>query len=313
MTAFRKAHPPVGARPGTLVIPPDAPRPRIHVFEYSPAGAAEHDVTDPNALRACLAGERTCWIDVQGLGDEAMLRTIATIFALHPLTLEDAVNVPQRAKAELYERLRVGVGPIWSEGPDYLAYALIDTLVDRYYPIAQALSERLEDLEDEPVDETASDTLRDIHCIRHELVVLRRVGWPQREAIHALLREHSPFMTEPVRLHLRDTADHISQIMELIDSTREMAVGLSELYLSNVSQRTSEVMKVLTLMASIFIPLTFIAGIYGMNFENMPELKRPWAYFAVLGVMAAAALGMIAYFWRRGWIASGRRRSRGGA
>ncbi|MDP3936895.1 MAG: magnesium/cobalt transporter CorA [Deltaproteobacteria bacterium] len=209
------------------------------------------------------------------------------------------------------ERLRTALGPIRRMGPDYLAYALIDTLVDRYYPIAEDLSHQLEELEDDIIDDPRPDTLSEIHRIRRLLVVLRRVGRPQREAVNAMIRDQTPYISESVRAFLRDTYDHISQITELVDSTREMAVGLSEIYLSNVSQKTNEVMKVLTLMASIFIPLTFIAGIYGMNFEYMPELAQRNGYFLVLIVMVALGLGMIFLFRRRGWIGySGRRRKR---
>jgi len=206
------------------------------------------------------------------------------------------------------ERLRAALGPIRRLGPDYLAYALIDTLVDRYYPIAETLSQELEELEEEITEDPRPEVLSEIHRIRRRLVVLRRVGRPQREAVNALIRDHSPYVSENVRAYMRDTYDHIAQITELVDSTREMAVGLSEIYLSNVSQKTNEVMKVLTLMASVFIPLTFIAGIYGMNFEYMPELAQRYGYYFVLAVMIALGLGMVLYFRHRGWIGAPRRR-----
>jgi magnesium transporter len=207
------------------------------------------------------------------------------------------------------ERIRAGVGPIWSMGADYLAYALLDTLIDHYYPVAENISQKLEDLEDEIVDDPHPDVLVDIHTLRRQLVVLRRVGWPQREALSTLLRSNtSPFITDQVRTYLRDTADHIAQIVELVDASHEAAIGLSEIYLSQVSFKTNEIMKMLTLMASIFIPLTFIAGIYGMNFENMPELHSAFGYFAVIGVMLIVAIGMLVYFRRRGWLGTPRRR-----
>jgi magnesium transporter len=291
-------------------------------------------------------------VDVQGLGDEATIRAIGDAFDLHPVALENAVNVPQRAKSELYEhhqlviartpligrdgqvrvpqvcfvigprylltfqeryfgffdavrdRIAAGLGPIRREGPDYLAYALIDAMVDRYYPVAQRLTDRLEELEDVVVSHPHPEVLARIHEIRRQLVVLRRVGWPQREAINAMLRERTPFVGERVLVFLRDTYDHIAQIVELIDSAREMASDLADAYLSNVSHRTNEIMKVLTLMASIFIPLTFVAGIYGMNFENMPELQQRNGYFVVLGLMIVLGIGMFVYFRRRGWIGS---------
>ncbi|MCC6849669.1 MAG: magnesium/cobalt transporter CorA [Deltaproteobacteria bacterium] len=179
-----------------------------------------------------------------------------------------------------------------------------------YYPLAERISEELEALEDAIVEDPECDALGRLHRLRRQLAVLRRVAWPQREAVSQLVREQTAFVSEPVRLYLRDTFDHVSQIVEMIDSAREMAVGLSELHLSTIGHRTNEVMKVLTLMSSIFIPLTFIAGIYGMNFDNMPELRSPVGYFAVLAVMVATALGMLAFFRRRGWVGGGRRAAR---
>jgi magnesium transporter len=206
------------------------------------------------------------------------------------------------------ERLRAGLGPIRSAGPDYLAYALVDTLVDSYYPVVEALANELEDIEEDVIEQPDAEVLGRIHRNRRRLVVLRRVGRPQREAIHSLVRDESPFVSESVRAYFRDTHDHISQIVELIDSSHEMSVGLMEIHLSTLSHRTNEVMKMLTLMASLFIPLTFLAGVYGMNFEHMPELHREWAYPAVLFTMGGVAAGMLLYFRRRGWIGSAKRK-----
>jgi magnesium transporter len=346
---FTKHNPEIGARPGTLAIPPGSPAPKITVVRYDPDQVDRVEITDVSELRGLRDSDRVTWVDVQGLGDEGMIRAIGDAFELHPVALENAVNVPQRAKAELYEqhqlviartavmdaevvrtpqvcfvigatylltfqeryfgffdpvreRLRAGIGAIRKEGPDYLAYAMIDAMIDRYYPIAQRLSDRLEELEDVVVENPHPEVLARIQVLRRQLVVLRRVGWPQREAVSAMLREQSPFFSERVKVYLRDTHDHIAQIVELIDSSREMASDLAEAYLSNVSHRTNEIMKVLTLMASIFIPLTFVAGIYGMNFEYMPELHSRNGYFLVLGVMACLAAGMTFFFRRRGWI-----------
>jgi len=346
---FTKNNPAIGARPGTLAIPPGSPPPKITVVQYDTGGVDRREISDARELGELLDDERVAWVDVQGLGDEGVIRAIGGAFRLHPVALENAVNVPQRAKTELYEghqliiartpliegervrtpqvcfilgarylltfqeryfgffdpvrdRIQAGIGAIRAEGPDYLAYAMIDAMVDRYYPVAQKLSDGLEELEDVVVENPHPDVLARIHGLRRQLVVLRRVGWPQREAINALLRERTPFFEESTKVYLRDTHDHIAQIVELIDSSREMASDLAESYLSNVSHRTNEIMKVLTLMASIFIPLTFLAGIYGMNFENMPELHSRVGYFVVLGVMTVLAVSMALYFRYRGWI-----------
>jgi len=352
--SFRKSHPPIGARPGTLAIPPDSPPPQIRLVAYDAQGVEERDVGDVETL-AALPGDRIIWVDVRGLGDETVLRRIGELFAIHPLALEDAVNVPQRASSTLYEnqqvivvrvprigedgtidapqvcfvlgprflitfqerpfgffdpvraRLRAGIGPIRTLGPDYLAYALIDTLIDRYYPIVQTLSEEMEELEAEVIERPHEDSLAKIHQVQRKLVLLRRIGAPQREALAALLRDHSPLVGEPVRVFLRDTYDHAAQIMEAVDSTREMGIGLVNLHLSNVSQRTNEVMKTLTLVASIFIPLSFLAGVYGMNFDYIPGVHQPESFAIFVGVIVAIAGGMLWWFRRRGWLGSRRR------
>ncbi len=351
---FRKSHPPVGSRPGTLAIPKDSPPPVVRLVCYDANTLEERDVGDVETL-ACLREDRVSWVDVRGLGDEALLRRIGELFAIHPLALEDAVNVPQRAAATLYEqqqvivvrvpleddggaievpqvcfvlgrhylitfearsfgllepvreRLRAGIGPIRSSGADYLAYALIDTLIDRYYPIVQSLAEAMEELEDEVIQRPQEDSLAKIHQLQRRLVVIRRVGAPQREALASLLRDHSPFLSDAVRIFLRDTHDHVAQIMEAVDSTREMGISLVNLHLSNVSQRTNEVMKVLTLMASIFIPLSFLAGVYGMNFDHIPGVHEPGSFEIFIGAIVVIAAGMVWAFWRRGWIGSRRR------
>jgi magnesium transporter len=354
---FRKQHPPAGSRPGTLAIPPESPPPRIHVYQYTADELVERPIAQVEELVPFAKSDKTVWVDVRGLGDEKVLRRIAELFEIDGLSLEDAVNLPQRAKSEardrhqviiarlpiltedggvdtpqvclllgkrhlvtfqqeslgafdpVRERLRSGIGPIRTLGPDYLAYALIDTVIDRYYPPAESLSYELEDLEDAISEGDDPDAMSRLQDIRRQIVILRRVGWPQREAITSLIRDQTPFVTDEVRAYLRDTQDHIAQIVELIDSCREMTVSLMDIHIASVGQRTNEVMKVLTIVASIFIPLTFIAGIYGMNFEYMPELRRHNAYPMVIAGMAVVAAMMFGYFWHRGWIGA-RRRSR---
>jgi magnesium transporter len=171
----------------------------------------------------------------------------------------------------------------------------------------QSLAESMEELEDEVIQHPQDDSLARIHQLQRQLVVIRRVGAPQREALASLLRDHSPFLGDSVRVFLRDTYDHVAQIMEAVDSTREMGISLVNLHLSNVSQRTNEVMKVLTLMASIFIPLSFLAGIYGMNFDYIPGVHEPDSFAIFVLAMAAIAAAMVWTFWRRGWIGSRRR------
>jgi magnesium transporter len=209
---------------------------------------------------------------------------------------EDPVLEPVR------ERLRAGVGQIRRKGSDYLAYAILDAVIDGYFPVIEALGETLEDLETEVTARPRPTTLAAIHAVRRTLLVLHRVVWRQRDALNALLRdEHSPL--EPsTRVYLRDALDHAVQILDAIETSRDLAIGLLELYLSTISHRTNEIMKTLTVMATIFIPLTYIVGIYGMNFDVMPELRWPWGYAFVWAVMLAVAGGLLAWFWRRGWL-----------
>jgi len=207
------------------------------------------------------------------------------------------------------QRLREGVGPIRSAGPAYLAYALIDTLVDHYYPVVESLTQELEDLEEDAIHAApGTRVLERIHQNRRRLVVLRRVARPQREAVLELATTESPFVGPEVRTFLRDTHDHIAQVMELADSAHELSVALLEIYRSSLGQRSNEIMKLLTMIGSIFIPLTFVAGIYGMNFDRMPELRSPWGYPATLLGMGLLGAGMLLYFRRRGWIGRGRGR-----
>jgi len=208
-------------------------------------------------------------------------------------------------------RLRSGRAQIRERQADYLAYALLDAVIDGYFPVLEALGERLEILEDKVIARPADMDAAQIHEIKRELLLLRRAVWPQREMLNALTREVSPYVTEQTRLYLRDCYDHTIQLIDIVETYREIATGLVDVYLSSVSTRLNEIMKVLTIIATIFIPLSFITGIYGMNFDrnaspwNMPELGWSWGYPAVVGVMAVLAIGMLFYFYRKGWILGG--------
>lgn len=219
-------------------------------------------------------------------------------FQDHQLILFDPVR----------ERIREGIGPIRQQGPDYLFYALLNTLVDRYFPVAEDIARQLDEVEEELSANPDPDLLTLLHRLRRNLVAIRRIGQPQLEALRSLNLNHEPFIGDDAAVYLRSTEQHLSQGMGVVDSARDLASNLVDLYLSAVGQRTNEVMKVLTLMASIFIPLTFIAGIYGMNFEGMPELTQTWGYPAALAIMGIVAGGMILWFRRRGWIGRGRSR-----
>ena len=200
------------------------------------------------------------------------------------------------------DRLRKSKGRIRRMGADYLAYVLIDSIVDNYFSLLERYGEKIEALEEELTTDPSIETLNTIHRLKKEIMLLRRSVWPLREVIGGLQREESSLISDAIMVFLRDLYDHTIQIIDSIDTLQEILSGLQDLYLSSVSNKMNEVMKVLTIFASIFIPLTFMAGIYGMNFEFMPELKLRWAYPALWVAMIAVALGLLTFFRRRKWL-----------
>lgn len=341
-----------GSLPGTLSIEEDAAPSKIVLIDYNESNASRLQVVNPEDCTLYLDTESVSWVDVSGLGSEDILQRLGKVFDLHPLVLEDVVNVPQRPKVEDYDdqlviiaqmvmpkekgdgfwieqvsfvlgkhylltvqeepqrdcfgpvrdRIRTNKGSVRKSGTDYLAYALLDALIDGFFPVLEDYGERIEELEDEVLRSPTRQTLEKIYQIRRELLALRRSIWPQRNAINSLIRGDSDLISPSVQIYLRDCYDHIVQVMDMVETYRELASGLMDVYLSSVSNKMNEIMKFLTVMSSIFIPLTFIAGVYGMNFEYMPELKMRWGYFACWGVMLAIAFALCFFFWRRGWF-----------
>jgi magnesium transporter len=215
-------------------------------------------------------------------------------------------------------RIRGGKGIIRSRGPDYLAYALVDATIDEYFPVLEKCGERLETLEDRILVSPSPDDIPDVHEIKRDLLTLRRAVWPMRETLSLLLRETESLVEKETRFYLNDCYDHTVQIMDLVETYREIASSLVEMYLSSLSNRLNEVMKVLTMIATIFIPLTFIVGVYGMNFDtrwpaNMPELRWKYGYVACLLFMVAVTIGLVLYFRRRGWLGKSARARRDAA
>lgn len=349
----RRPMPPPGTRPGTLHIPPDAPRPTIDLIVYSPAEIEERRIEELDHLPE-ISEDRVLWLNVCGYGDLPTLQRLADQFDLHLLALEDVVRAEQRAKVEVYsdwtfivafmvdpattppaleqisffvrpqmvitfqelpqdvfepvrDRLRQQAGRIRSRGSDYLAYALLDALIDGYFPALERYGDQLEELEDRILTDPGEDNLQELHRLRRELIALRRVILPHREAVNVLLRSAVPPFSEETRLFLRDCYDHTIRLIELIESYREFAASLMDVYLSTLGQKTNEVMKILTIISTIFIPLSFLAGLYGMNFDtshplNMPELGSPYGYPALLAVMAGVIVVLVLFFRRKGWL-----------
>jgi len=200
------------------------------------------------------------------------------------------------------ERIRKGKGRIRKMKPDYLAYALLDTIVDHYFVVLEKLGEKIEDMEEELVTNPTPETLQTIHTLKRELIFLRKSVWPLREVINVLERGESSLINESTGIYLRDVYDHTIQVIDTIETFRDMVSGMLDIYLSSISNKMNEVMKVLTIIATIFIPLTFVAGLYGMNFKYIPELEWHWGYFAVLSLMVLIVSWMVLYFRKKRWL-----------
>ena len=205
------------------------------------------------------------------------------------------------------ERLRRNRGRIRRQGPDYLAYTLIDAVIDGYFAPLEHYGEEIERLEDAIIASPDRGQVGRLHIIKRDLLLLRRAMWPMREMINVLIRDETPFVSAQTRLFLRDAYDHSIQLMDIVETYREIATGLLDVYLSSMSAKLNEVMRLLTIIATIFIPLGFLTGLWGMNFDrasplNMPELGWRLGYPAALALMVAIAAGLTWYFWRKGWI-----------
>ena len=342
----------LGGSPGQILVDPDAPRPKIHVFGYGAEGIEEKEVAEVGEIRPFLDRYSVTWVNVDGLGDPGLLTELGELFGVHPLALEDVVNIPQRPKVEAYDdqlfivvhmlsragslgreqlslylgdrfllsfqehegdpldpvrdRLRSGRGRIRHRGPDYLAYTLIDSVLDHYFPVLEDLQENLSRLEDE-LRVPGPDPLRRVQDAREELLQVQRATSPLREVTRSLASAEWPLVDERTRKYFRDCHDHAISATEILEGCRQVASGLMDIHLSTLSHQVNTTMKVLTVIATIFMPLSFIAGVYGMNFNpelpgNMPELGWPYAYVGVLGAMAAIGIGLLVYFRRKGWF-----------
>jgi magnesium transporter len=200
------------------------------------------------------------------------------------------------------KRIRDSKGRVRRMGADYLAYALLDAVVDNYFVVLEQVGEKIEFLEEELVTNPMPETLQIIHNLKRDLIFLRKSVWPLREAVGGLGRGETPLIGDSITIYLRDVYDHTIQVIDTIETFRDMISGMLDIYLSSISNRMNEVMKVLTIIATIFIPLTLVAGLYGMNFKYMPELEWRWGYPMVWVIMLAVSAAMLAYFRRRKWL-----------
>ena len=356
---FRKPSP--GAPPGLhrhdLDKLESGPEPvEVTCIDYCPQWVKRKTVDDVDRFIAehRPPGTQVRWINVAGLSDIDVIKKLATKYGLHPLAVEDMLNIPQRAKVEPYvasdehqaelfiiaqvirseegtassEQVSIFLGhgtvltfqqhhgDVWDpirdrierEGsrlrnndPSYLVYALLDAIVDHCFPIIELYSVRLEELEEQVIEGTNRHVVQDIYTMKRELLLLGKQVWSTREMINSLQREEHECLSEFTRVYLRDVYDHAIQLLEMLEAYRELAGGLADTHMTVVGNRMNEVMKVLTIFATIFIPITFVAGVYGMNFEHIPELHWKWAYAAFWTVCVSVAGGMLWWFWRKGW------------
>ena len=243
-------------------------------------------------------------VTLDGRGELVWQQTSLFLLERVVVTFQES---PTTCLEPLRARIRGGRKLIRSSGPDYLASMVVDSIVDGYFPVLEHFGEQLEVLEDQVLDEQAPDVLMDLYTTKRELAGLRRVTWPLRDALHHLVRDEQGSLSSSARLHLRDTLDHVMQVVEVTESYRELATSLVDVHLSMVGQRTNDVMRVLTVVSTIFIPLTFVAGVYGMNFDtrsaaNLPELGWKYGYLFFWGVCAVMAIALLVLFRRLGWL-----------
>lgn len=342
-----------GAPPGTPVYTGKEKIPtRIHVINYTAQDF--HEVTG-STLTECLPEQPKAgvtWVNVEGLSDVPVITDLATRYHLHPLTVEDILNVEQRPRVEefegyyfitlkvllweeklrtftaeqisivvgkdfvlsfqerpltifnpLLERLRNAINQrLRQQGNDYLAYRLIDTIVDQYFVVLEGISDQIEEVEGLIIAAPLPQNARMLYHLKRQVLLLRKAIWPVREAVNRLLQDEEKLITSFTHVYLRDVYDHAVQAIDTIETFRDMMAGILDVYLSSLTTKMNEIMKVLTIIATIFIPITTIASIYGMNFQYMPELQWHWAYPAVLGIMAIIAILMLVYFRRKKWI-----------
>jgi magnesium transporter len=351
LTQILPGHPsgkPVGAAPGTLLVPEGSPKPVITARVYDKDFYSEMTVTHPSELARFHTVPHCVWINVVGLGDAEIIQGIAEAMGFHRLATEDVMHLAQRPKIEDYgtylfatallpmfqpgrefeqvslfigpqflvtfqaflpdqlqplaERLREGRGAIRTLGPGYLGYSVLDLIVDAYFPVLEKFDEEVDDLEQQIYKQAAGNPMRRIYTTKRVMMAIRRSMWGMRDALSQLARDGHALLPPEVMPYLRDTHDHSLRVMELAENLRELAAELTNMHYAHLSQKLNEVMKVLTIISTIFIPLTFVVGVYGMNFDHMPELRWHYGYAFVWAIMIGVGFVMNWFFRRKGWI-----------
>ncbi len=351
--SFRRMARKAGMPPGSLVYmgEKEALPAKITITRYNEQNIVERQLEDFTECQMAADPGEVTWINVTGISHVKHLEKLGECFKIHPLVLEDILEVGQRPKVEDYddylyivlnyirpvpegeelvaeeislvlgphyllsfyagdndiyapirERLLQAKGRIRKLGADYLAYSLIDLIVDNYFIELERFGDQMESLEDEVVANPSPQTLRDVHRFKNDMIMLRKSLWPLREVIARLERRESPLISESLGNYFRDVYDHTIIAIDTVETYRDILSGMLDIYLSSMSNRLNSIMKVLTIIATIFMPLTFITSLYGMNFKHMPELQWEYGYFMVLGVVAVVAVSMLEYFRRKRWI-----------
>jgi len=346
----------VGLPAGTLspIAKTENGKTNLNLLTYDSSGAIK-DIQETDIHQIIIRIEhktnQVSWLNIDSLHEIEVIEAVGKAFGLHPLVLEDILNLTQRPKFEIFEdylfvviriiywddsidevreeqlsiilmsdlvisfqeaeskifepikrRINEGKGRITSLGADYLAYALIDIVVDNYFVVLEQLGEQIEDLDEKIVTVPDSSTMHEIHKYKRELIYLRKSIWPLRELLSGLARGETKLIEQETIPYIRDIYDHTIQIIDINESFRDVVAGMFDTYLSSISNQMNQVMKVLTIISTIFIPPTLIAGIYGMNFQNMPELQFWWGYFAVLGIIFIMMIVMLFFFKRKKWL-----------
>ncbi|TNJ42439.1 magnesium/cobalt transporter CorA [Tamlana fucoidanivorans] len=343
----------LGQVPGSVIYTGERSKDKLFIetFDYNKDYVFEKELPTVEDTFKFKFTDSVTWINLNGLNHVASIEKLGTHFGLHPLVLEDIVNIAQRPKIDEYEgyifvvlkmlyydtkqnivseqvsfilgsnyvfsfqesegdvfdtireRIRLAKGRIRTMQADYLLYALMDAIVDHYFSIVEVLGDKIEDFETAVFEgQTKDDASKNIQDLKREVLRLRRAIFPLKEVLNRIDRNENNLIQKKTITYFSDIADHLTQVTENIEIYREMTWSLMDMYMTTISNKMNEVMKVLTIMASIFIPLTFIAGIYGMNFENIPELHYKNAYFIVWGIMILIVLGMLYYFKKKKWL-----------
>ncbi len=323
----------------------------ITVFEYDKGQYNEYRLKNLKKCPDFSKRGQSYWLNLNGLCDEGVVKRLGDCFDIHPLVLEDILNVEQRPKIEdfgdylfvvlkmfsfdekkkslnseqisiilgngyvlslqeiegdvldpIRQRIRNTQGKIREKGADYLFYSIIDMVVDYYFVALEKVINEIENMEDELVNNPRKRTLQNIHSLKSDIIYLRQAVWPLREIIGRLEKSEFSIIGEDMQVYFRDVYEHSIQIMDSVETLRDMISGMLDIYMSSISNRMNDIMKVLTIISTIFIPPTFIAGLYGMNFKWMPELSLPWGYPAALLLMLGSSIAMLVFFKKKKWM-----------